>query len=176
MESTFRYALLAALVLAGCEGSGDDRAPGCPDVIEEGTACAGEATCTWGGMACRCGTCNPALGCSCIDGSWVCWHTDPFPEELCPDAVQQDVQEAETVETSLDAVADSDATSASCPAEAPIGTQETCASDTRCEYGIECCCGNCYPSIVCQCADDTWACHATDACMIPGCPDAGETP
>lgn len=44
-------------------------------------------------------------------------------------------------------------------------------SALRCEYGEECCCGECHPSLVCNAAaGEGFVCYATDACMIPGCP------
>lgn len=57
-----------------------------------------------------------------------------------------------------------------CPPGAPIG-QECSQAGLRCEYGTECCCGRCYPSIVCECDADRFGCYYTDACLIPGCPD-----
>ena len=65
-------------------------------------------------------------------------------------------------------------TSALCPAEEPIGLG-ACIGDVTCEYGEECCCGECHPSIVCSCSGGTWSCHATDACMIAGCPCHDDT-
>lgn len=58
-----------------------------------------------------------------------------------------------------------------CPAQSPIG--QSCADEgLRCTYGTECCCGQCYPSLVCECQSGRFACYYTDACLIPGCPDA----
>lgn len=58
-----------------------------------------------------------------------------------------------------------------CPAEPPIGSSESCGAPRECDYGEECCCGSCHPSIVCHCGDSGgWGCYATDACMIPECP------
>jgi hypothetical protein len=64
-----------------------------------------------------------------------------------------------------------------CPSQPPIGASCTGTSGLKCEWGQECCCGKCYPSTVCTCDGNTWACYATDACMIPpdSCPDAGPT-
>ncbi|MBM4395867.1 MAG: hypothetical protein FJ087_09270 [Deltaproteobacteria bacterium] len=63
-----------------------------------------------------------------------------------------------------------------CPATAPIGAPPTCEAGLHCEYGQECCCGKCHPSLVCECHGGAgggggWGCYYTDACMIPGCPD-----
>jgi hypothetical protein len=55
-----------------------------------------------------------------------------------------------------------------CPTEPPIG--ESCPrNELECSWGTECCCGQCFPSTVCTCSGDSWACYATDACMIPSC-------
>jgi hypothetical protein len=56
----------------------------------------------------------------------------------------------------------------------PIGIMAACEANLTCEYGTECCCGQCYPSTVCTCMEGGWGCYATDACMIPGCPDVYE--
>lgn len=67
----------------------------------------------------------------------------------------------------------------SCPESA---TPNSACSDEglSCQFGQECCCGACYPSLSCTCGGGTWACAATDACLgAPiGCntPDAGTLP
>ena len=68
-----------------------------------------------------------------------------------------------------------DADPGGCPAEPAIGQGGCTKPGLTCNYGQECCCGKCYPSTVCSCnSDGTWACYATDACMIP--PDScGDT-
>ena len=141
--------LVAAVATLGCfeptPGDGSECA-----AIEEGTACKGTPTCTWGGQACQCGVCNPAYGCACDGGFWRCWHTDPIPEAWCPDVVQSDVPVVP-----IDASADVPELPAACPAEPPIGVAATCESGTRCEYGEECCCGVCHPSMVCHCSGGT---------------------
>eukprot|EP00090_Calanus_glacialis_P011424 TRINITY_DN19831_c0_g1_i1.p1 TRINITY_DN19831_c0_g1~~TRINITY_DN19831_c0_g1_i1.p1 ORF type:complete len:107 (+),score=24.31 TRINITY_DN19831_c0_g1_i1:179-499(+) len=43
----------------------------------------------------------------------------------------------------------------------------------QCEYGKECCCGECSSSIVYQCMEGTWAAYMTDFCEIPSCEAAG---
>lgn len=60
-----------------------------------------------------------------------------------------------------------------CPSEPPIGVDPVCASGLECDYGQECCCGECHPSIVCNCLNGQWGCYYTDACMIPFCPCQG---
>lgn len=66
-----------------------------------------------------------------------------------------------------------------CPDSPPIG-DGACTPGTSCAYGEECCCGECYDSLVCNCADDgTFACYNTDACYggggwcDPPCCDTG---
>ena len=54
-----------------------------------------------------------------------------------------------------------------CPVEAPIGG--ICEGEFTCTYGEECCCGECYDSLVCQCMGGEFGCYYTDACMIPWC-------
>lgn len=75
-----------------------------------------------------------------------------------------------------DAVAPADALdgSAQCPSEAPNPNGTCTTAGLSCNFGQECCCGKCNPSLVCQCTGATWACYYTDACMMgPGaCPDA----
>lgn len=61
-----------------------------------------------------------------------------------------------------------------CPEDSEVffgtGERPTAAKDLRCEYGEECCCGECHPSLVCHAdAGQQFGCYATDACMIPGC-------
>lgn len=58
-----------------------------------------------------------------------------------------------------------------CPADAP-DPRDTCSAEQEglnCEYGTECCCGECYASYGCDCTDGNWACYATDACFIESC-------
>jgi hypothetical protein len=65
----------------------------------------------------------------------------------------------------------------SCPAEPSIGFDDpSCEAGATCEYGEECCCGVCHPSIVCNCMGGGWGCYYTDACMIPGCPEEPPPP
>lgn len=58
-------------------------------------------------------------------------------------------------------------------AQWPIGQ---CAPPQQsCEFGQECCCGRCAPSVVCECFDGEWGCYYTDFCFFPSC-DEGGTP
>jgi len=55
-----------------------------------------------------------------------------------------------------------------CPAVVPDpGTP--CLGDLNCIYGQECCCGDCFDSIVCDCVNGGFGCYYTDACLGPWC-------
>ncbi len=59
-----------------------------------------------------------------------------------------------------------------CPDAPPIGRDAPGCNDPGlvCNYGEECCCGECYPEIFCQCDEDgTFSCSFTDACLDPEC-------
>lgn len=58
-----------------------------------------------------------------------------------------------------------------CPGTAPF--DGTCSGNLTCTYGTETCCGMTYPSTVCNCKNGRFQCYATDACLIPSCPDGG---
>jgi len=63
-----------------------------------------------------------------------------------------------------------------CPQNEP-DILSTCAGSLRCEYGRECCCGECFASRVYSCSEGKWASYFTDACMMPSCeskPDVKE--
>jgi|GEM_PF-1162477 len=192
-----RPALLAlALILlapAGCleeDGDGDasdsatvedtqdvvDAASSC-DEITPGGACSGAAHCE-SGQECCCGECYASTVCDCAEGTWVCYATDACYSPQCADTSSSedtslpDVILPQDVSDASDSVDD---TTASCPAEVPAGG--SCTVDgLDCDYGQECCCGDCFPSTSCTCAGGTWACLATDACFIPSCGDGeGDT-
>ncbi len=150
-------------------------------------ACEGTDRCAYG-QECCCGECSASFVCTCAGGTWACYYTDFCLRPACPDAVAADV----AADTSWnggepDAAAPDDAlvsdvappgdgssseVGGACPAEAPLGVQGVvCPAGQRCEYGQECCCGECAPSTVCECWDGAWGCHSTDFCLIPGCPD-----
>lgn len=152
--------------------------------------CLGADTCSYG-QECCCGQCSASLVCTCAGGSWACYYTDFCLRPGCGDTIQPD---ATADATWSDAAADlaandasdattggdtSDATSAdvekdlasACPSDSPMGMQDGgCLTGQRCEYGQECCCGECAPSLVCECFGGAWGCHNTDFCLIPGCP------
>merc|ERR1711879_213602 len=63
----------------------------------------------------------------------------------------------------------------SCPVDPPLGGLP-CQGTMRCEYGVECCCGECYPSFVAECGQDgLWTNLYTDACLDgpSRCPQLG---
>ncbi|TNF28238.1 MAG: hypothetical protein EP329_18235 [Deltaproteobacteria bacterium] len=180
------FVLVLALVLlglAGClEESGGDGdatadtadgvdtvdvvAPSC-DEATPGGVCAGAGTCEIG-QECCCGQCYPSTVCDCRDGAWACYATDACMIPGCGDTDEPDVSDAQDV----DDVDEPEDVVGACPASEPLG--DSCATDgLHCDYGQECCCGQCYPSISCTCAGGTWACLATDACFSPSCPDGG---
>jgi len=129
----------------------------CPPEDEAiGASCSEEgARCDYG-QECCCGQCYTAFTCTCSGGSLGCMYTDACLIPSCPG----------------DAGVSNDAGSEACPATEPIG--ESCSTDgLQCNYGQECCCGQCYNAIECTCQGTSFACMYTDACLIPGCPDAG---
>ena len=40
-----------------------------------------------------------------------------------------------------------------------------CTVEVSCNYGVECCNGQCSPSETCECSMGTWTCSETDACL-----------
>jgi hypothetical protein len=63
-----------------------------------------------------------------------------------------------------------DGISSACPNDAPTPNPDPvqCAGSGHCEYGQECCCGDCFPSILCECTEQgVWGCYYTEACMPP---------
>ena len=61
-----------------------------------------------------------------------------------------------------------------CPQELPE-SWTSCVGEMTCNYGEECCCGECHPSLIATCVMDgnggkKWLMTYTDACMIDGCP------
>ena len=55
-----------------------------------------------------------------------------------------------------------------CPND-PLSAVAPCVDGTRCEYGKECCCGNCYASMEAECSQGEWMVMMTEACMHPSC-------
>jgi hypothetical protein len=43
-----------------------------------------------------------------------------------------------------------------------------CTGEVSCNYGVECCDGQCSPSETCGCSMGTWTCFETDACLGAG--------
>jgi hypothetical protein len=57
-----------------------------------------------------------------------------------------------------------------CPEVPPIQSPVVASSTLHCEYGQECCCGACAPSLVCSAeAGEMFRCYNTDFCLRP-CP------
>jgi hypothetical protein len=88
------------------------------------------------------------------------------------DTVTTDTDEPDTVtpdivvppeDVPLEDVSETDVPAPTCPAEMP-GADDACVDGTVCAYGQECCCGECFDSLVCNCSDGQFACYNTDAC------------
>lgn len=154
--------LLSILMLTACgttpenvpSDASDDAGDASPDSTADTSpdaSCTGrypsESCMDWGcpaGQDCveTDGGCAPSH-CSCSDGAWQCTADCGPAFECVPGAT-------------------------GCPAEQPSGG----SCDTvglYCEWGSECCCGECSGSEFCTCTESGWACGATDACMIPTC-------
>ena len=57
----------------------------------------------------------------------------------------------------------------SCP-PSPPSTELVARVDLRCEYGEECCCGSCRPSMICSAlAGEELGCFYSDWCLNPSC-------
>ena len=59
-----------------------------------------------------------------------------------------------------------------CPSVEPINDKCNTPGLT-CDYGTECCCGECHTSLKCECGNDLtfmFMCYITDRCMYPKCP------
>jgi hypothetical protein len=157
-----------------------DTASGCPTAPPDtpGT-CDAIMACEYGEECC-CGECYPAVVCSCDGAAWSCHATDAClgcvdagaPDATADAADAGDTGTAPDVDTA-DTGEEPDTGTPTCPAEAPVG-MSGCDGPATCEYGEECCCGECYASLVCACSGGSWSCHATDACLIAGCPCHGE--
>jgi len=115
--------------------------------------------------------------CRCQQGLWTCVSPSclaDVPDRPPTDTAEEDLPVDLPDHPGLpDPAPDpGDAGPGACPPEPVL--QGTCTGPLQCEYGQECCCGQCHPSLVCNCLEGSWGCYATDACMIPGCPDALE--
>ena len=148
------------------KNKGDQLQSGCPATAPQAmSACSGDLTCEYGNECC-CGSCSPSLVCHCSGSSWGCLSTDFCLGVHCSDDKTTDIKEE-----MLDI---KDTTQEKCPATAPISGSESCSTGGQmCTYGEECCCGECFPSMECECQYDLgdWGCWYTEACNIPSCPD-----
>ena len=166
-----------------------DVAAGCPEEPTD-AACSFSRTCSYG-TECCCGQCYPSQICSCENGLTVCFYThaclipscgdvthdadgivdaaDQAPDVPTPDVPPPDVP---TVDDGGGPLNDADTGTGQCPAEDAIDFGASCDFSETCRYGTECCCGECYDSLVCECIGGATACYYTDACSIPACPDA----
>jgi hypothetical protein len=63
-----------------------------------------------------------------------------------------------------------------CPQDPPIGVESCDSLGEQCDYGQECCCGECFASTSCTCTETGWACLANDSCLgrpPESCADGG---
>lgn len=123
----------------------DDPEPGCPgpdpSITCLDTGCPDGQSCVEVD-----GGCTPS-SCACMDGDWTCTD-DCGPAYACED---------------------DEPPAPGCPEMAPDFRDSCSEEGLECAWGIECCCGECYDSTVCECTDGGWACYATDACFIESC-------
>ncbi len=137
----------------------------CPTTAPTSGSCTTEGLRCEYGQECCCGQCHPAQVSMCNGGQWGSFFTDAClaGPSACPDAGTMDMGNPDQGST--------DGSTGVCPSEFPSGS---CSDEgLRCEYGQECCCGECFPSLVATCSGGSWAGMNTDACFRPGCPDAG---
>ena len=64
--------------------------------------------------------------------------------------------------------------SQACPPALP-DPASPCTGSPCCEYGEDACCGQTSAGEICRCVNGRWGCAATDACLVPECPDGGLT-
>jgi len=79
------------------------------------------------------------------------------------DNASEDIVEPQDAPDAMDAVEPL----SQCPETFPeAGT--ACVGDLHCLYGQECCCGECYDSMICDCMNSNFGCMYTDACLGGG--------
>lgn len=163
--------VLAGVLSTGCilihdpDPGNDERCP--TSMPDDGAFCAGNDTCSYGGLACQCGRpCQPAYGCQCRDGQWSCWHTDPV---ACPD------EGINRLDTWQDAPPDGGGES--CPDSEAANGYACRQEGYSCEFGPEACqCGRpCHPAFGCVCLSGRWSCWHTDPIPESWCADVPPT-
>lgn len=185
----------ALLTFGGCAsgGNGDDRV-----LAEVGEPCQKHQDCAQGNCSdqvcaisrCKGGPCDPCdnlMDCDtyfrCDDGLCVSngecdqwfegWFVNTADE--CEEGGKSGCNDPFEFHSKKDCEASLNTEPLSeCPEDSDVffaGERPTAAVDLACEYGEECCCGECHPSLVCNAdAGKTVQCYYTDACMIVGCP------
>lgn len=106
--------------------------------------------------------------------------TTPDAGTTTPDLVETMTQKAgatttDPVETTTREAA---TTTTACPESQP-GPGGSCGGFQEflsCGYDEECCCGDCFDAIVCECSGTQWACFSTDACLEAPCAEETTTP
>jgi len=137
----------------------------CPKIMPQSRSMAplgltDRAVCEYGSLCC-CGDCDTKVHCINNAGIFHCLTLAIECAETCSSS-----------EESISMAAERAPVVDKCPLEngfMPPGS--VCASDLRCTYGTESCCGKTFPSLVCVCSggDSAFACFMTDACMEPKC-------
>ncbi|PKN57480.1 MAG: hypothetical protein CVU56_10795 [Deltaproteobacteria bacterium HGW-Deltaproteobacteria-14] len=158
----------------------EDARPSTCDEMGAGETCVGTVSC-YSSSPCWCNGGSTQSGCACVNGRWLCViddscyfacsGVDVVDADSGPDVADsaEPPDSAEPSDTAGPTDASAPDATDPCPAAAP-GFEDSCTSDgLQCDFGQECCCGACYPSLSCTCSGGSWACFATDACFHPAC-------
>ena len=153
----------------------------CPPAQINPAECTFEGSCCYGEETC-CGETHPSYCCSCIEGQTACFFTDACLGASLPGGCESGCvpivvlcADGTTVEPDPDndcIIPECPEVEPGCPAEMP-NPGDICAFEGDCDYGIESCCGDTFPSIICSCVDGVTQCLHTDSCLgvgIGGCP------
>ncbi len=94
--------------------------------------------------------------------------------DLSGDAVEDSQQDlpGDLPVDHTDDVDQDDSVTENCPSQASVVSAECSTEGLKCTYGTECCCGECFDSLVCTCMGGTFGCYHTDACLMPSCEGA----
>eukprot|EP00978_Attheya_sp_CCMP212_P034996 scaffold149987_cov67-Attheya_sp.AAC.1 len=123
----------------------DPPAPICPKSPKEGVFCPE----IYAPVSCNGGSCTYSNECEATSYGWVA--------KDCVRVSYDDIVIEETKEV--------------CPYEESVIGGKCNTPGLTCEYGEECCCGECHTSLKCECGNDsTFMCFFMDRCMRPNCP------
>ena len=115
------------------------------------------------------GNIHPTVNCMCQNSLWNCADWAPCASRTTT------IDKGPPIKNPFDDTGNI----LTCPDTPPIGSSVICASDLRCAYGTETCCGKTFDNLVCQCTmGETFGCFFTDACLVPSCgtPDEAKPP